>query len=97
MLQCLLSDQQNKVTLAGGPGGVSSSTWAQMLRTFNMWEKSCSTMVTMERSDRAAQGSSNLFVPPLLLPLPPSSSPAKGFRMHLGATAEIIKMIEVNP
>lgn len=78
-----------KVTLAAGPGGVSSSTWAQMLRIFNKWEKSCSSIATRERSDSAAQGSSILFGPPLgfVLPLLPSSSPAQGLRMHLGATA----------
>lgn len=46
-------------------------------------------MATRVRSDRPAQGSSILLVPPLVLVLPllPSSSPAQGFRMHLGATA----------
>lgn len=46
-------------------------------------------MVTRLRSDRPAQGSSILLAPPLVfvLPLLPSSSPAQGFRMHLGATA----------
>lgn len=60
-----------------------------MLRIFSRWEKSCSNIATRERSDSAAQGSSILFAPPLgfVLPLLPSSSPAQGLRMHLGATA----------
>lgn len=82
--------KKSTVTLTAGPGGVSSSTWAQMLRIFSRWEKSCSTITTRVRSDRPAQGSSILLALPLVLVLaaPPSSSPAQGFRMHLGATAE---------
>lgn len=78
-----------RLTLTAGPGGVSSSTWAQMLSTLSRWEKSCSSMATRERSDSAAQGSSILLGPPLVLVLPllPSSSPVHGLRMHLGATA----------
>lgn len=84
---------KKKPTLTGGPGGVSSSTWVQMLRTFRRWENSCSTIATNARSDKAAQGSSTLCVPPLLfvLLLLLSSSPAQGFRRHLGATAAIVK------
>lgn len=84
--------EKNRVTLTGGPGGVSSSTWAQMLRTFRRWENSCSTIATNARSDKAAQGSSILWVPPLVLVLLLllSSSAAQGFRRHLGATAEIM-------
>lgn len=85
-----------KRTFIAGPGGVSSNTWAQMLRTFSRWEKSCSTMTTRERSDSAAQGSSNLLGPPLLVPLLPSSSPTQGLRIHLGATAENIIRVVMN-
>lgn len=68
-----------------------------MLRTFKRWEKSCSTIATRVRSDRPAQGSSILLMPPLVfvLPLLPSSSPVQGFRMHLGAMAgEMIKTLD---
>lgn len=45
-------------------------------------------MATKVRSDSPAQGSSILFVLPLVFALLlPSSSPAQGFRIHLGATA----------
>lgn len=82
-------EQNWTFALTAGPGGLSSSTWAQMLRTFRRWEKSCSTMATKVRSDRPAQGSSILLMFPLafVLPLLPSSSKAQGFRMHLRATA----------
>ena len=74
-----------QVTLTAGPGGVSSSTWAQMLRILRRCEKRCSTRATRGRSPRAAQGSSTFrgAAGAGLL----SSSPAQGLRMHLGAAA----------